>query len=108
MFKRILVPVDLTEPEFAGSNPVWMGTTAVKDSGSWVIRGHKWFNKDVIADHAVRPCRRGRRADRRQKQKGYQLLQFHLRRRRPMARSDGSHCPRGNLSAASLDHCANV
>lgn len=34
----------MTEPEFAGSNPVWMGTTAVKDGGDWVIRGHKWFS----------------------------------------------------------------
>ncbi len=33
----------MTEPEFAGSNPVWMGTTATKDGGEWVIRGHKWF-----------------------------------------------------------------
>jgi acyl-CoA dehydrogenase len=33
----------MTEPEFAGSNPVWMGTTAVKEGGEWVIRGHKWF-----------------------------------------------------------------
>ncbi len=34
----------MTEPEFAGSNPVWMGTTAKKDGGDWVIRGHKWFS----------------------------------------------------------------
>jgi len=33
----------MTEPEFAGSNPVWMGTTATRDGGEWVIRGHKWF-----------------------------------------------------------------
>jgi len=33
----------MTEPEFAGSNPVWMGTTATRDGGAWVIRGHKWF-----------------------------------------------------------------
>ncbi len=33
----------MTEPEFAGSNPVWMGTTAKKDGDAWVIRGHKWF-----------------------------------------------------------------
>jgi len=33
----------MTEPEFAGSNPIWMGTTARKDGDSWVIRGHKWF-----------------------------------------------------------------
>jgi alkylation response protein AidB-like acyl-CoA dehydrogenase len=34
----------MTEPEFAGSNPVWLGTTAKKDGGEWVIRGHKWFS----------------------------------------------------------------
>jgi alkylation response protein AidB-like acyl-CoA dehydrogenase len=33
----------MTEPEFAGSNPVWMGTTAIKDGDAYVIRGHKWF-----------------------------------------------------------------
>ena len=33
----------MTEPEFPGSNPVWMGTTARLDGGEWVIRGHKWF-----------------------------------------------------------------
>jgi alkylation response protein AidB-like acyl-CoA dehydrogenase len=41
----------MTEPEFAGSNPVWMGTTAVKEGGSWVIRGHKWFT--TAADGAA-------------------------------------------------------
>jgi alkylation response protein AidB-like acyl-CoA dehydrogenase len=41
----------MTEPEFAGSNPVWMGTTAVKEGGSWVIRGHKWFS--TAADGAA-------------------------------------------------------
>lgn len=34
----------MTEPEYAGSNPVWLGTTAKKDGGDWVIRGHKWFS----------------------------------------------------------------
>jgi acyl-CoA dehydrogenase len=33
----------MTEPELAGSNPVWMGTTAQKDEDHWVINGHKWF-----------------------------------------------------------------
>jgi acyl-CoA dehydrogenase len=37
----------MTEPEYAGSNPVWMGTTAKKDGGSWVIRGHKWFSSSA-------------------------------------------------------------
>jgi len=33
----------MTEPEFPGSNPVWMKTTAVKQGGEYVINGHKWF-----------------------------------------------------------------
>jgi acyl-CoA dehydrogenase len=33
----------MTEPEYPGSNPTWMGTTAVKDGEEWVLRGHKWF-----------------------------------------------------------------
>ncbi len=33
----------MTEPEFAGSNPVNMGTTAVKDGDHYVINGTKWF-----------------------------------------------------------------
>jgi alkylation response protein AidB-like acyl-CoA dehydrogenase len=33
----------MTEPEFPGSNPTWMSTTAVKDGDDYVINGHKWF-----------------------------------------------------------------
>jgi alkylation response protein AidB-like acyl-CoA dehydrogenase len=33
----------MTEPEHAGSNPVWLGTTAIRDGSDYVIRGHKWF-----------------------------------------------------------------
>lgn len=33
----------MTEPEFAGSNPVRMGTTAVREGAEYVINGHKWF-----------------------------------------------------------------
>jgi acyl-CoA dehydrogenase len=33
----------MTEPEHAGSNPVWMSTTAVRDGEDYVINGHKWF-----------------------------------------------------------------
>jgi len=33
----------MTEPEFAGSNPTRLGTTAVKDGDDYVINGHKWF-----------------------------------------------------------------
>ncbi len=37
----------MTEPEHAGSNPVWLGTTAVQDGDAWVIRGHKWFSSSA-------------------------------------------------------------
>jgi len=37
----------MTEPEFAGSNPVHMGTTAVRDGESYVISGHKWFTSSA-------------------------------------------------------------
>jgi alkylation response protein AidB-like acyl-CoA dehydrogenase len=33
----------MTEPEHAGSNPVWMSTRARLDADAWVIDGHKWF-----------------------------------------------------------------
>ena len=33
----------MAEPEYPGSNPVWMGTTAIKDGVEYVINGHKWF-----------------------------------------------------------------
>lgn len=37
----------MTEPEFAGSNPVWMATTAVRDGDAYVIDGHKWFTSSA-------------------------------------------------------------
>lgn len=33
----------MTEPEHAGSNPLWMSTTAVKEDQDFVLNGHKWF-----------------------------------------------------------------
>jgi alkylation response protein AidB-like acyl-CoA dehydrogenase len=33
----------MTEPENAGSNPVVLSATAVKDGGDYLIDGHKWF-----------------------------------------------------------------
>lgn len=41
----------MTEPEHAGSNPVWMSTRAVRDGDDWVITGHKWFT--TAADGAA-------------------------------------------------------
>jgi acyl-CoA dehydrogenase len=37
----------MTEPEFAGSNPVNLGTTAVRDGDHYVINGHKWFTSSA-------------------------------------------------------------
>ena len=33
----------MTEPALAGSNPVHLATTAVRDGEDYVINGHKWF-----------------------------------------------------------------
>lgn len=37
----------MTEPEHAGSNPVLLSTTAVRDGADWVINGHKWFTSSA-------------------------------------------------------------
>ena len=37
----------MTEPEFAGSNPVFMATTAIKDGDDYIINGHKWFTSSA-------------------------------------------------------------
>lgn len=37
----------MTEPEHAGSNPVWMSTGALWDGDAWIIDGHKWFTTAV-------------------------------------------------------------
>ncbi|MDZ7648309.1 MAG: acyl-CoA dehydrogenase family protein [Cytophagales bacterium] len=41
----------MTEPEFAGSNPVNMATTAVRENDQYIINGHKWFT--TAADGAA-------------------------------------------------------
>ncbi len=41
----------MTEPEHAGSNPVWMSATAKTEGDCYVIRGHKWFT--TAADGAA-------------------------------------------------------
>jgi acyl-CoA dehydrogenase len=33
----------MTEPDHPGSNPVWMGTRAVRDGDGYVVDGRKWF-----------------------------------------------------------------
>ena len=41
----------MTEPEFAGSNPTRMGTTAHREGDEYIINGHKWFT--TAADGAT-------------------------------------------------------
>jgi alkylation response protein AidB-like acyl-CoA dehydrogenase len=37
----------MTEPEFAGSNPVNLATTAVLEGDEYVINGHKWYTSSA-------------------------------------------------------------
>ena len=37
----------MTEPGRAGSNPVWLDTTAVRDGTDWVINGRKWWTSSA-------------------------------------------------------------
>lgn len=37
----------MTEPEYPGSNPTRLGTTAVRDGDDYVINGHKWFTSSA-------------------------------------------------------------
>jgi alkylation response protein AidB-like acyl-CoA dehydrogenase len=44
---RIRSCFSMTEPEHAGSNPVWMSTRAVADGSDYVINGRKWFTSSA-------------------------------------------------------------
>ena len=37
----------MTEPEFAGSNPTRLATTAVKKGDQYILNGHKWFTSSA-------------------------------------------------------------
>jgi len=37
----------MTEPDLAGSNPVMMNTTAIKDGNDYIVNGHKWFTSSA-------------------------------------------------------------
>jgi acyl-CoA dehydrogenase len=37
----------MTEPEFPGSNPVLLGTTARREGDDYVLDGHKWFTSSA-------------------------------------------------------------
>jgi alkylation response protein AidB-like acyl-CoA dehydrogenase len=40
---RVRSGFSMTEPDHAGSNPVWLSTRAEKDGDDYVITGRKWF-----------------------------------------------------------------
>ncbi|GAB3329859.1 acyl-CoA dehydrogenase [Larkinella ripae] len=44
---RIRSCFSMTEPEFAGSNPTQLGTTAVRDGDQYILTGHKWFTSSA-------------------------------------------------------------
>ncbi len=37
----------MTEPANAGSNPLWLSTTATREGDEWVVEGHKWFTSSA-------------------------------------------------------------
>jgi alkylation response protein AidB-like acyl-CoA dehydrogenase len=37
----------MTEPDFPGSNPVWMATAAKRDGDAYVLNGRKWFTSSA-------------------------------------------------------------
>jgi alkylation response protein AidB-like acyl-CoA dehydrogenase len=44
---RIRSCFSMTEPDHAGSNPVWMSTRADKADGDYILRGRKWFTSSA-------------------------------------------------------------
>ena len=44
---RIRSCFSMTEVELPGSNPVMMGTTALREGDQYVINGHKWFTSSA-------------------------------------------------------------
>lgn len=54
----------MTEPEYAGSNPLMMGTTAKRENGEYIIDGHKWFTSSADgASFAIVMCVTDAKAD---------------------------------------------
>jgi alkylation response protein AidB-like acyl-CoA dehydrogenase len=58
----------MTEPDYPGSNPVWMGTTAALSGDTYILNGRKWFTSGAdgarfavvmaVTDPAAAPHRR--------------------------------------------------
>lgn len=74
----------MTEPDRAGSNPVWMDTTAERDGDEYVICGRKWFTTAAdgaefaivmaITNPDAEPHRRASQIIVPTKQAGFQLV----------------------------------
>jgi len=53
---KIRSAFSMTEPG-AGADPTLISTTAVRDSGEWVINGHKWYSSNgSISDFLIVMC----------------------------------------------------
>ena len=37
----------MTEPDFAGSNPIYMGTSAIKKNDKYILNGNKWYTSSA-------------------------------------------------------------
>ena len=37
----------MTEPDFAGSNPIYMGTSAIKKDDKYILNGNKWYTSSA-------------------------------------------------------------
>ena len=37
----------MTEPDFAGSNPIYMGTSAIKKDDKYIVNGNKWYTSSA-------------------------------------------------------------
>ena len=37
----------MTEPDFAGSNPIYMGTKAIKKDDKYIVNGNKWYTSSA-------------------------------------------------------------
>ena len=95
----------MTEPEFPGSNPSWMETSAVKDGDDYVINGNKWFTTAADGSQfAIVMAVTNPEAENRYKRASMIIVPtdtpgFHLVRNTPvMGESGEGHASHGEIS----------
>lgn len=95
----------MTEPEFPGSNPSWMETSAVKEGDEYVINGNKWFTTAADGSQfAIVMAVTNPEAENRYKRASMIIVPtdtpgFHLVRNTPvMGESGEGHASHGEIS----------